>query len=423
MSRVSKTLILFTDHFPYGNQEAYLHDEMRVLPAACDDLLIVPFKEFDYDPANLRRIDSENVHIVKVNTQGTPWGVTDRMYALRYALAAITEEVILGRHRGFHLRNLKRAVVECVHAAYQAKTLAVQLAARGIVDPVLYNYWVSSGVLISDILIRRHGVKSTLQSRVHAIDLYNETWSLMITGEAKPKLLFNRFRLRRVERLYPISSHGAEYLKAKYPFVASKLSIQRLGVIDPCAVDIPDSRNQRKLLVSCSSITPFKRVHLFPEIIKRLKTPVQWVHLGGGIDAETAKVKHAIEVAGVSDRCTLLGQTQHADVIQFYRDHPIDLFMNISLTEGTPVSLMEAASFGIPMLATRVMGTPEIVNETNGILVDPDEDLDSIAQKIESLLTDERKDSTARAASLQTFQEKYNASKNYVKFAETLMSH
>lgn len=416
-----KTVVLFTDHFPYGNQEAYLHDEMRVLPGACDRLLIVPFKEFAYDASNLRSIDAENVDILKVNTQGTPWGLGDRLFALRYALAAIGEELLLGRHRGFHLRNLKRAVIECAYAAYQAKTLAAALAECGVVNPVLYNYWVSTGVLISDILVRRHGVKSIVQSRVHAIDLYNETWSRMLTGTATPKLLFNRFRLRRTERLYPISIHGADYLKAKYPFVAPKLTLHRLGVVSRDTADIPAGKNSEKLLVSCSTITPFKRVHLFPELIKRLKTPVHWVHLGGGSESETAKVRSAIAAAGVGDRCTLLGQTPHAEVIRYYGQHRIDLFMNISLTEGTPVSLMEAASFGIPMLATRVMGSPEIVDSSNGILINAHDDLDDVAAQVDALLSDENRHAQARLAARKCFEDKYDAVKNYQAFTRDLL--
>jgi glycosyltransferase involved in cell wall biosynthesis len=55
--------------------------------------------------------------------------------------------------------------------------------------------------------------------------------------------------------------------------------------------------------------------------------------------------------------------------MEFYRKNHVDLFINVSETEGIPVSIMEAMSFGIPCIATNVGGVNEIVNNTNGFLV------------------------------------------------------
>lgn len=46
-----------------------------------------------------------------------------------------------------------------------------------------------------------------------------------------------------------------------------------------------------------------------------------------------------------------------------------DLFVNMSLSEGIPVSIMEAISFGIPIIATNVGGNAEIVNDETGVLI------------------------------------------------------
>lgn len=46
------------------------------------------------------------------------------------------------------------------------------------------------------------------------------------------------------------------------------------------------------------------------------------------------------------------------------------MFINVSSSEGLPVSIMEACSFGIPIIATNVGGTAEIVQAgVNGILL------------------------------------------------------
>ncbi len=51
------------------------------------------------------------------------------------------------------------------------------------------------------------------------------------------------------------------------------------------------------------------------------------------------------------------------DLMLFFKENSVDLFINASITEGTPVSIMEAISCGIPIIATDVGGNPEIVSE------------------------------------------------------------
>lgn len=48
-----------------------------------------------------------------------------------------------------------------------------------------------------------------------------------------------------------------------------------------------------------------------------------------------------------------------------------DVFMLPSHNEGLPISILEAMSYGMPIISTPVGGIPEIVNEQNGILITP----------------------------------------------------
>ena len=60
------------------------------------------------------------------------------------------------------------------------------------------------------------------------------------------------------------------------------------------------------------------------------------------------------------------------------------MFINVSSTEGIPVSIMEAMSFGIPVIATAVGGTPEIVNNENGYLLSKDPSAKELAEVIQN---------------------------------------
>lgn len=48
-----------------------------------------------------------------------------------------------------------------------------------------------------------------------------------------------------------------------------------------------------------------------------------------------------------------------------------DVFILPSYNEGLPISILEAMSYGMPVISTPVGGIPEVVDEQNGILVKP----------------------------------------------------
>ncbi|NCO54621.1 MAG: glycosyltransferase, partial [Bacteroidetes bacterium] len=64
----------------------------------------------------------------------------------------------------------------------------------------------------------------------------------------------------------------------------------------------------------------------------------------------------------------------------------VDLFINVSESEGIPVSIMEALSAGIPVIATNVGGTNEIVNNDVGFLIDKEFEINTAVNIINNYL-------------------------------------
>lgn len=74
--------------------------------------------------------------------------------------------------------------------------------------------------------------------------------------------------------------------------------------------------------------------------------------------------------SGLQERIRLLGFRQPDEVFSIVKSS--DLFVMPSLTEGTPVALLEAAALAKPVLASHVGGIPSIIEHgKNGWLVDP----------------------------------------------------
>lgn len=86
---------------------------------------------------------------------------------------------------------------------------------------------------------------------------------------------------------------------------------------------------------------------------------------------------------GLAGRVVFTGHQR--DVASYYQI--LDLLVLPSRSEGLPNTVLEAMSFGIPVLATRVGGVPEIIGDDNGVMV-PHDDAEALAAEMTDLLSD-----------------------------------
>lgn len=110
------------------------------------------------------------------------------------------------------------------------------------------------------------------------------------------------------------------------------------------------------------------------------KIDAQLTIIGDGI--LRAKLEEQIKNLGLEKKIILLGSIENASryLLAF------DLFVLPSRKEGLSYTLLEAAATGIPIVATKVGGTPEIIKDNiNGYLAEPSNSED-LAQKINHAL-------------------------------------
>jgi glycosyltransferase involved in cell wall biosynthesis len=89
-----------------------------------------------------------------------------------------------------------------------------------------------------------------------------------------------------------------------------------------------------------------------------------------GDGPQESAVRQLVSSLGSGEFVTFQQKTSYADVPRDYRAS--DIFITTSVSDGTPVSLLEAMASGLPCIATSVGGIPEwIENGTNGVLVPP----------------------------------------------------
>ena len=223
---------------------------------------------------------------------------------------------------------------------------------------MFYSYWLCPSTLGFDRLQERHRT-ALFVTRTHRYDLFSET-----TGASH--LPFQKEIVRTLDRIYPCSEVGADYLRKKFPTYSGKIESRHLGVQRQDRVS-SSSRDGVLRILSCSRVVPLKRLGLLASALMLTKRPVMWTHLGHGPGFQ--QLATDVRRLPGNVRTDLRGALPHAEILDYFRLNPVDLFVNVSASEGLPVSLMEAMSFGVPCCATDVGGTQEIVNAQNGYLL------------------------------------------------------
>ena len=88
----------------------------------------------------------------------------------------------------------------------------------------------------------------------------------------------------------------------------------------------------------------------------------------GGSGSEKDKLQSLLEQYYLGEKAKLIGHIRRCDVNRFYSD--CTLFVCSSRTETFSIVTAEALCNGIPVVATKCGGPEDMVNESNGVLVD-----------------------------------------------------
>lgn len=410
-------LILITNHFPYGTGEAFLENEIGHLVKGFDSVLVIA-KEKESDVV---RFSAPGFTHYKVNPKSSVWEMAmGFLKALRYTVRIIgyvrTELRFLHQTQKSFSLSIFKAML---HDLGKSLTLSIHIHRymrhhkfQGKV--ILYSYWLTSAALATTF-VRSNQIEIRRISRGHGGDVYEYRNSLRY-------LTFRTTLAKELDHIFLVSDDARSHFINQVGFsYTKKTSVSRLGT---CFHGTQPSPSVKPILLSCAYLLPVKRIHLIIKSVAMLRTPVQWIHIGDGplrnVLEQQAKAELELN-PHVSYQFT--GSLTNPEVIQFYQTHFISLFINTSSAEGIPVTMMEAQSFGIPVIATDVGGVKEIIHEENGILLHKDSSPEVIAMHIHKFLEmNEEAKAGYRRASFQNWKSRYNAETNFPTFVNLISS-
>lgn len=394
-------LCLFTINFPYGKGEFFLYDEIKILSEKFQTIYIFPL---DCSDKISNYILPENVIIIHFDVF-QPYNrikVLTKNFGLIASIYAI--ELWQSKTKLNYVSQFFKTLNNLTHKISAADNLIAELKKLKINDAIAYTYWFNQWTLILSIINIKYK-EINLYTRIHGMDVYEDQHR-----ESNFFFQFRAFQFKQIKKVLAISLNGKNHLLNANNISANKISVSRLGTTD-LGLNKTEALNYFRI-VSCSSFHAYKRVELIIDILSHSNKKIEWVHFGDGDqkDIIIEKVNHLPQNVSF----TFMGFQKNKFIMEYYKQNHIDLFINVSETEGIPVSIMEAISFGIPVIATNVGGVAEIVNEKTGFLIDKYFDSKVTYQLIENFIEASNEVKTSLKQSSRYFWEQnYNASKNY----------
>lgn len=410
-------LVLFTTSYPYDAalEQPFIDRELPYLARYFSEIILIPQScegKRLVTPVPVR-VEEELCRAVKIKKNSFARKIINILLSRSFYIELITQpSVMLSVPRFLRLAkfiDLAELIGGWTEGWIHKNRLSVD-------ETLFYTFWFeqcSMGVG----LVKQKFPHLNLVSRAHGYDVYEER----VQASYWP---CRSQALAALDKLFLASEHAKNYMTARYPKYSHLFKAAHLGVQDPKQINRKSVDGVFRI-VSCSAIVPVKRIELLLKGIARIADlhpdqKFEWHHFGDGQPraelAEIAKSKLPSNAKGV-----LAGYVSNDSLMSYYRESPVDVFVNVSESEGgAPVSIQEAISYGIPIVATNVGGNSEIVSDQNGILIGTDPSPEEVAQALSNILEDEKGAERKRKGSRMVWQEKYNAENNFQEFAAEL---
>lgn len=402
-----KKVILITSHFPYCGGEQFLETEIKYFNNM--EVLFMPKNKSD----SIRRIPPhimvDNFLLKNSFTQGK----------IIYLLKSLKRKIFykeLFSENFFNIKKLKIFLSSIyIYQMYYELFDRYLSKVQELQNIVIYTYWNDEATYALQSLKSKYHY--TLISRIHGGDLYKESRS------------YNYMPLKKhfttnIDVLYTITESANDYLMQTYGFDKRILMLSRLGV-DLRNIIAKCSPNNSFNIVSCSFLTEVKRVDKLIRSLKILATKMKnidfnWIHIGDGMLYESLVTLARNELNNLDNvHYDFVGNYTNEEVYSFYKKNEVDVFVNTSLSEGVPVSIMEAMSCHIPIVAPNVGGISDMIdNKKSGYLLSEECCIDELVNALSDI--EFFKTKKVRESAYSIVLDKYDASKNYKNFVEDI---
>lgn len=393
-------LNFFTAEFPFKNAESFIENEIPILSNNFDKIKLFPH----YFKDDKQRKLPKNIEIIQIGN------FINQRISFSYKMLIILFfmiEFFRTEKKGFYLKTFRLRLSELKQAAM--KSQFIESNKLLLTDSVNYSFWMNEWALVLTFLKKRNAINN-FEFRICGFDIWDERRE----GNYMP---FRNLIYKYADAVWPNAKNAANYVKKKTAF-SDKVSHQYFGTKDFGFGKF--NKEDEFTIISISNVIPLKRVELIIDILKNVNKKVKWVHFGAGESLETIKTYAQKELP--QHEVLFMGRLEKfEDVLKYYIENTVHLFITTSSTEGMPVTIMEALSFGVPVMATNVGGIAEMISDKTGLLLEKNFDLQKAVSFIENFDHSIYNTIEKRKEIRQYWKNNFEAEKNYTEFA-TLLS-
>ncbi|MGQ1693165.1 glycosyltransferase [Acinetobacter baumannii] len=403
-----RNILILTSSFPYDGGEQFIESEIRFWEQSkFNNIYILPNSQkggIRNFPERIKLISNPN----------------EKRFKLFYLIKALLSFVffkeliflVLNSNNKFYWRSYWAVLKTCANIVLQKEK--IERAIVGLEgDFLVYSYW-NDVTAYAACLLKRKGKVKQVVSRAHGADLYKERREYHYMPI---KWQFSN----DYNELFLLSDSALKYYSSNYGARNNILSVSRLGVDLPLKYPSYIFNPKKIRVLSISYCVPVKRIDKIIEALSQYaylnSIEIEWTHIGGGdlFNSLGSRAKYlADEIPEFN--FNFVGQVANADVKKMLQKNSYDIFINTSESEGIPVSIMEAMSYGIPAIAPDVGGITDLVkHKKNGYLMSQHSDISEIIDGIKYL----HNESVAiqnRVNAREWILKEFNAEVNYLKF-------
>jgi L-malate glycosyltransferase len=165
------------------------------------------------------------------------------------------------------------------------------------------------------------------------------------------------------------------------------------------------SPDGRPIVMHVSNFRPVKRLDSVIDVFARVRqaTPARLILVGDGPERERAR-QQAAELGIAAD--VLVAGEQH-DLVEWLST--ADAFLLPSAQESFGMAALEAMACGVPVVASRIGGLPELIEDGDTGFLCALDDLDGMASRVTALLTDRALHDRIAASAMHVARSKYCA--------------
>jgi glycosyltransferase involved in cell wall biosynthesis len=391
-----KILNLFTYDYPTeGNDHFFIEDEIRMLSETFDYINIIPLKWDSKFKENY--INRENLNY--------DFSLSQNLFQIK-TIIKILFKIIFCKILWHEIFNIKKKFLKKVSIILKERILAentylwVKNKKKEIPNKeIFYSYW-SNHTLLSFYLLKRENIINKCFARTLGSDLNG-----FIPND--DFVAFKKLKFQMLDFLIILNEGQREKLKTEKLINDDKVIKCYQGI------NLQIFKEKQKLdkkihILSCGQLIYVKNtlqiVNFIQAFSKEAKDyEIIYTCIGNGPDF--VNVKKAAELKLKQIKFNLIEKVPN--LIDFLKKNQIDLYINLSRSEGMSFAVMEAMSFSIPIICSKIPGNTEIVNNSNGYVLHSYENVD-INNLIKNILDDLKSNNfnQKRTLTFKTIREK-----------------